>query len=57
MKSELSSISFSPDEYRKLDSEKVDLENLSGNLRETIDTFTAQLQGRLAFNNSDPVCG
>jgi len=57
MKSQRASISFSPDEYNKLDSEKVDLENSLGNLRETVDTLTAQLQGRLAFHYSDPVRG
>jgi structural maintenance of chromosome 2 len=57
MKSQLSSISFSPDEFNKLDSDKVDLENSLGNLRQTVDTLTAQLQGRLAFNYSDPVRG
>lgn len=57
MKSKLSSISFSPDEYNGLDCEKVELENSLGNLREVVDTLTAQLQGRLAFNYSDPVRG
>ena len=57
MKSTLSSISFSPAEYNELESEKGELENSVGGLQETVDTLTAQLQGRLAFNYSDPVRG
>jgi structural maintenance of chromosome 2 len=57
MKSTLSSISFSPDEYSALENEKIELENTVGNLQEVVDTLTAQLEGRLAFNYSDPVRG
>jgi Chromosome segregation ATPases len=56
-KSTLSSISFSPDEYNALENEKIELENAVGNLQEVVDTLTAQLEGRLAFNYSDPVRG
>mmetsp|Transcript_11685 Transcript_11685/g.21845 ORF Transcript_11685/g.21845 Transcript_11685/m.21845 type:complete len:1211 (-) Transcript_11685:2-3634(-) len=57
MKATLSSISFSPDEYNALENEKIELENTVGNLQEVVDTLTAQLEGRLAFNYSDPVRG
>jgi len=57
MKAKVESISFSPKDYESLDSEKVELENSLGNLQESVDTLTAQLQGRLAFKYSDPVHG
>lgn len=57
MKQKLAGISFSPEEFNLLENEKNDLENSVGNLQEVVDTLTAQLQGRLAFNYSDPVRG
>lgn len=57
MKQKLAGISFSPEEFNSLENEKNDLENSVGNLQEVVDTLTAQLQGRLAFNYSDPVRG
>ena len=57
MKLKLQSISFSPEEYNSLENEKLELENTVGNLQETVDTLTAQLQGRLSFNYTDPVRG
>lgn len=57
MKQKLAGITFSPEEFNSLENEKNDLENSVGNLQEVVDTLTAQLQGRLAFNYSDPVRG
>ena len=57
LKRKISHVSFSPTEYNALESEKVEIKNTLENLQETVDTFTAQLQGRLAFNYSDPVRG
>ena len=57
LRNNLSSISFSPEEYSDLEGEKVELENSVGSLQDTVGTLTAQLQGRLAFNYSDPVRG
>lgn len=57
LQQKLESISFSPDEFSALESEKDRLEATKSNLQETVDTLTAQLEGRLAFNYSDPVKG
>jgi len=57
LRNNISSISFSPEEYSGLEGEKVELENSVGSLQDIVDTLTAQLQGRLAFNYSDPVRG
>lgn len=57
MKATMSSISFSPEEYNALENEKHELENELGHLQQVVDTVTAQIQGRLAFNYSDPVRG
>jgi structural maintenance of chromosome 2 len=57
IKSEISSISFSPSEFDQLETEKVDLETTIGNTQDLVDTLTAQLKGRLSFAYSDPVKG
>uniref|UniRef100_A0A7S2XJV8 SMC hinge domain-containing protein n=1 Tax=Attheya septentrionalis TaxID=420275 RepID=A0A7S2XJV8_9STRA len=57
LKTKLSQINFSEDEFNSLDNQKVELENNVSSLRETVETFSAQLQGRLSFNYSDPVRG
>ena len=57
IKEKLSQINFSEVEFESRENEKVDLENSIGQLQEVVDTLSAQLQGRLAFNYSDPVKG
>ena len=57
IKENLSNINFSIEDFNKLESEKIELENLVGNFSETVENLTAQLQGRLMFNFSDPVRG
>ncbi len=53
----LSKTGFSETEFNALDNEKIELENSVSVLQEKVDTLSAQLEGRLAFNYSDPVRG
>lgn len=53
----LDSMEFSPTEYNTLETTKVELQNSLSSLHEQLDTLTAQLQGRLRFQYSDPVRG
>lgn len=53
----LSKTGFSETEFNTLDNEKIELENSVSMLQEKVDTLSAQLEGRLAFNYSDPVRG
>lgn len=57
LRSQISKIEFSETEYNALETEKIDLENTVSVLQEKVDTLSAQLEGRLAFNYSDPVRG
>ncbi len=57
LQANLSQTGFSESDFHALENEKVELENSVSNLQETVDTLSAQLQGRLAFNYSDPVRG
>ena len=57
LKENLSNTGFSESDFNSLESEKIDLENSVSTLQETVDTLSAQLEGRLAFNYSDPVRG
>jgi len=57
IKTKMSQIDFSEEEFNTLETEKIDLENEVSGLRETVETLSAQLEGRLAFNYSDPVRG
>ena len=57
IKTKMSQIDFSEEEFNALETEKIDLENEVSGLRETVETLSAQLEGRLAFNYSDPVRG
>mmetsp|Transcript_31114 Transcript_31114/g.66657 ORF Transcript_31114/g.66657 Transcript_31114/m.66657 type:complete len:1214 (-) Transcript_31114:156-3797(-) len=57
LKSNLSQTGFSESNFNALENEKVELENSVSNLQEKVDTLSAQLQGRLAFNYTDPVRG
>ena len=57
IKTKMSQIDFSETEFNALETEKIDLENEVSGLRETVETLSAQLEGRLAFNYSDPVRG
>ncbi|KAL7546813.1 hypothetical protein ACHAWF_010148 [Thalassiosira exigua] len=57
LRKKLSKCDFSEGDFDALEKEKIELENSASNLQETVDTLTAQLQGRLAFNYHDPVRG
>lgn len=57
IKQKLSNVAFSADEFNALENEKIDLENSVSTLQEKVDTLSAQLEGRLSFNYSDPVRG
>lgn len=57
LKAKISGIDFSEAEFNALETEKIDLENAVSALQEKVDTLSAQLEGRLAFNYSDPVRG
>lgn len=57
LKSQISSIGFSSSRFDELENEKVVLENSVATSQDIVDTLTAQLQGRLAFNYTDPVRG
>ena len=57
VKSQLSDVGFSTDEFDKLESEKVELEDTIRNTQDVVDALTAKLQGRLSFQYSDPVRG
>jgi len=57
LRNKLSKINFSETEFNALDNEKIELENSVSVLQEKVDTLSAQLEGRLAFNYSDPIRG
>jgi structural maintenance of chromosome 2 len=57
LRKKLSITGFSESEFNELDSEKIDLEKSVLTLQEKVDTLSAQLEGRLLFNYSDPVRG
>mmetsp|Transcript_5423 Transcript_5423/g.12003 ORF Transcript_5423/g.12003 Transcript_5423/m.12003 type:complete len:1218 (-) Transcript_5423:1522-5175(-) len=57
LRAEISKTDFSETEFNALETEKIDLENSVSGLQEKVDTLSAQLEGRLAFNYSDPVRG
>jgi structural maintenance of chromosome 2 len=50
-------LGFSEENYNSLEQEKHQLEGAVADLSERVDTLSAQLQGRLAFQYSDPVRG
>lgn len=53
----LSELTFSEEAYSGLDKERVDLDTTVRELRDTVDTLSAQLEGRLRFKYADPVRG
>ena len=57
LRKKLSNTGFSETDFNALDNEKVELEKSVSSLQEKLDTLSAQLEGRLAFNYSDPVRG
>lgn len=57
LREKLSNTGFSESEFNELDNEKIDLEKSVLTLQEKVDSLSAQLEGRLAFNYSDPVRG
>lgn len=57
LKTQIDSMDYSNDEFVALDSERDNLKSSINSLQQAVDTLTAQLQGRLAFEYSDPVRG
>jgi len=57
LQDKLTNLNFSAPEFGQLEDDKFKLENDVSVLRENVETLTAQLEGRLAFNYSDPVRG
>ena len=57
LRNKLSKTGFSEADFNTLETEKIELENSVSILQEKVDTLSAQLEGRLAFNYSDPVRG
>ena len=57
LQSKVDSLSFNAEEYQTLDQRHVDLTSLVDELTGTVDTLSAQLQGRLSFTYKDPVRG
>jgi len=53
----MSALDFSEAEFNSLETERVELESTVSDLRDKLETLSAQLEGRLAFNYSDPVRG
>ena len=56
-RSAIQRIGFSPDEYRGLENSKDELTSTVTRLSDHVDKLTAQLEGRLSFEYSDPVRG
>eukprot|EP00977_Amphora_coffeiformis_P022498 scaffold10909_cov172-Amphora_coffeaeformis.AAC.16 len=57
LRSTIDSLNFNADEYQTLDQRYEDLTSLVNELTGTVDTLSAQLQGRLSFVYKDPVRG
>ena len=57
LRKKLSKTNFSEADFNTLENEKIELDNSVSILQEKVDTLSAQLEGRLAFNYSDPVRG
>jgi structural maintenance of chromosome 2 len=57
IKEKLAGLSFSASEFEALEQQRNELEASVSELSDLVDTLSAQLQGRLAFNYSDPVRG
>ena len=53
----IDSLDFSEAVFNSLENEKVELESTVSDLRDNLETLSAQLEGRLAFDYSDPVRG
>mmetsp|Transcript_11304 Transcript_11304/g.17322 ORF Transcript_11304/g.17322 Transcript_11304/m.17322 type:complete len:1217 (-) Transcript_11304:80-3730(-) len=54
---DISKLSFSEEEYNCLEREKIELDAATSELQDTVETLSAQLEGRLRFNYADPVRG
>jgi len=57
LNSSLGKMEYSKDDFNSFEDKKISLENSVSTLQETVDMLTAQLQGRLTFEFSDPVRG
>ena len=57
LKSQISKLEFSPEEYERLEQQMTSLEGSVTSLTERVDTLQAQLGSRLRFDYSDPVRG
>mmetsp|Transcript_18379 Transcript_18379/g.27767 ORF Transcript_18379/g.27767 Transcript_18379/m.27767 type:complete len:1218 (-) Transcript_18379:74-3727(-) len=53
----ISKLSFSEEEYNGLEREKMQLDAAASELKDTVETLSAQLEGRLRFKYADPVRG
>jgi len=53
----LGELDFDIDAFSLLEQEKVDLDSVTADLKDTVETLSAQLEGRLRFKYSDPVRG
>lgn len=57
LRAKIDDMNFSETEFNAFEEEKLSLERDLSKLEETVDTLSAKLEGRLAFNYSDPVRG
>lgn len=57
LQDKLGQLGFDHEAFRILEQERIDLDSVVADLKETVDTLTAQLEGRLRFKYSDPVLG
>jgi len=57
LKSAIDGLNFSPTQYSSLERESHDLSASVTSLKDTMETLSAQLEGRLKFEYSDPVRG
>ena len=57
LQGKLGQLGFDNEAFRILEQEKIDLDSVVAEFKETVDTLSAQLEGRLRFKYSDPVLG
>ena len=57
MKQKIADLKFSPEDFEAMEQEQSDLSGVIGDLQSTVDSLSTQLEGRLAFEYSDPVRG
>lgn len=57
LKQKIADLKFSPEDFEAMEQEQSDLSGVIGDLQSTVDALSTQLEGRLAFEYSDPVRG